>query len=142
MTEAARRTGKSRLRRLVETYREILARSEEIERISRRERELLADPRAAHDLNEILSRKRNLLSAIRAEEEKVVEEREWCLRSRQSPPASCQELLSCLDAISRAMERSLALQAECRSLLGASPRSSSPGAASRGRPSRVLGAKN
>ena len=119
MAEETRTAARERrIRRLVDVYRSILSRYVEIERMSRKERELLAARQEVRDVNDILRRKKDLLTEIRAEEERVAEEREWWMRSRHSlPPASCRELLSCLDAISRAIESSLALETECRSLL-------------------------
>jgi hypothetical protein len=112
-----------RIRRLVGAYRSILSRYQEIERLSRSERELLEGTGAVREVNDILGRKKSVLAEIQIEEEKVAEERSWWMKSRNSlPPASCAELLSCLDAISRAIEGSLALEAECRTLLRGSPR--------------------
>ncbi|MGQ0720040.1 MAG: hypothetical protein ACT4PE_00560 [Candidatus Eiseniibacteriota bacterium] len=124
MAENARTTARDRrLRRLVGAYRSILSRYEEIERLSRTERELLEGNGPVREVNEILGRKKSVLAEIRTEEERVAEDRSWWMRSRSSlQPSSCAELLSCLDSISRAIEGSLALEAECRTLLRGSPR--------------------
>jgi hypothetical protein len=111
-----------RIGRLVGVYRSILSSYEEIERLSRAERELLRGGRPVGEVNEILRRKKGILAGIRAEEDSVAEERSWWMKARSAlEPSSCAQLLSCLDSISRAIEGSLALEAECRVLLRGTP---------------------
>lgn len=111
--------GDDRIARLTRAYRSILERYREIERLSGAERELLSgdDARIA-DVNAVLARKKELLAEIREEEERVKGAREWWKKVRRTLPAEAgRDLLSLLDAISRAVERLLALEAECRRLL-------------------------
>lgn len=69
-------------------------------------------------VNEILESKREILREIRDEEARVTGDREWWKKARRSLPSErCRELLSLLDAISRKIERTLSLEAECRLLL-------------------------
>jgi hypothetical protein len=107
-----------RLQRLTEAYREILSRYGEIEHLSRDEKRVLSERGPMARVNEILGRKRGILEVIRSEEEKVASARSWWKRVRHTlPVAEGQELLTILDAISRTVERTLALEAECRHLL-------------------------
>ena len=107
-----------RLRKLVDAYRGILARYEEIVDLSREERRLLAEHEPIGGVNTILHEKKRLLAEIRAEEERVTGAREWWKKVRRSlPPRDGKDLLSLLDAISRCVEMSLALEGECRELL-------------------------
>lgn len=111
-------SGAPRLRELVDAYRGILARYEEIVELSREERRLLAEREPIAGVNTILHEKKRLLVEIRAEEERVTGAREWWKKVRRSlPPRDGQDLLSLLDAISRCVETSLALEGECRELL-------------------------
>jgi hypothetical protein len=111
-------SGAPRLRELVDAYRGILARYEEIVDLSREERRLLAEREPIGGVNTILHEKKRLLAEIRAEEERVTGAREWWKKVRRSlPPRDGQDLLSLLDAISRCVETSLALEGECRDLL-------------------------
>ena len=121
MAEIARQrpiSHEEKLRLLTGTYRSILERYREIERLSREERRLLIENEPVPEVIEILRRKREQLRAIRAEEESVSGAREWWKRTRRSLPSGVgRELLSLLDAISRKLERTLALETECRTLL-------------------------
>ncbi|MBZ0267333.1 hypothetical protein K8I85_04210 [bacterium] len=111
--------GDDRITRLARAYRSILDRYREIERLSGTERELLSgeEPGIA-EVNALLARKKELLAEIRDEEERVKGAREWWKKVRRTLPAEAgRDLLSLLDAISRAVERLLALEAECRRLL-------------------------
>jgi hypothetical protein len=128
----------SRLARLRTAYGTILEGYRELERLSRREVRTLRERGEIAKVNAILREKKSVLRGIRAEEERVTGEREWWKKSRRSlPPASCRDLLSLLDAISRTIESAVALEAECRALLqdavrpaGAAPRlAASPRAA-------------
>lgn len=121
MAEPVVRTStERRIRRLTEAYETILGRYREIERLSRRERRLLRNGNSIAKVNEILRAKKEVLGAVRVEEERVTGEREWWKKSRRSlPPAICRDLLSLLDAISRTIEGTVGLEAECRALLQA-----------------------
>lgn len=69
-------------------------------------------------INELLQGKRDLLTEIASEEERIAALREWWKGARRTLPATaCEELLSVLDAIARKVEQTLALEAECRELL-------------------------
>ena len=114
----ARETFEGKIDALTKAYGAILERYEEIERISREELELLRRAEGIDRVNDMLRRKRDLLRDVRAEEERVTGEREWWKKARRSlPAASGRALLSLLDAISRRVESTLELEAECRSLL-------------------------
>jgi hypothetical protein len=107
-----------RIRLLTETYRAILERYHEIERRSMEERELLQSRERISDVIAVMKAKREILREIRAREEQVAGAREWWKRSRRTlPDASCRELVPLLDAISRKIERILALESECRQRL-------------------------
>lgn len=108
-----------RVARLTSAYRFILERYEEIERLSADERDLLLDPTGEiRRVNDVLSRKKVVLAEIREEEARVKGAREWWKKVRRTLPAGAgRDLLSLLDAISRSVERLLALEAECRRLL-------------------------
>ncbi|GJM44906.1 MAG: hypothetical protein DHS20C21_17480 [Gemmatimonadota bacterium] len=108
-----------RVARLTAAYRSILAHYEEIERLSEEERDVLLEPTGEiHRVNEVLARKKAVLAEIRDEEERVKGAREWWKKVRRTlPPGAGRDLLSLLDAISRAVERLLALESECRRLL-------------------------
>lgn len=130
-------SGERRIALLTETYRGNLARYREIERLAREERRRLREGRPVAEVNEVLRAKRDILREIRAEEERVTGAREWWKKARRSlPPGSGRELLSLLDAISRTIEGTVALEAECRALLegtllwgGAPPATRGSGAA-------------
>jgi hypothetical protein len=112
-------TGDDRIARLTRAYRSILERYREIERLSGSERELLLAPKdRIADVNALLARKKELLAEIRDEEERVKGARDWWKKVRRTLPAEAgRDLLSLLDAISRAVERLMAQEAECRRLL-------------------------
>ncbi len=108
----------NRIQLLTDTYRGIHARYEEIAELSRAQRTLLAEQGAIEDVNAILRRKKEILREIRVEEERVMGAREWWKKIRRTlAPERSRELLSLLDAISRRVERTLALEADCRELL-------------------------
>lgn len=108
----------ARIARLGEAYGAILEGYRELERLSRWESRTLREGGDLAKVNAILREKKTILREIRAEEERVTGEREWWKKSRRSlPPASCRDLLSLLDAISRTIESTVALEAECRALL-------------------------
>jgi hypothetical protein len=108
----------ARIERLRDAYGAILERYRELERLSRRELRTLREQGEIAKVNALLREKKSILREIRAEEERVTGEREWWKKSRRSlPPASCRDLLSLLDAISRAIESTVALEADCRALL-------------------------
>lgn len=107
-----------RIAELVAAYRGILTRYQEIVSLSHEERDRLAEGDSIEKVNELLRRKKSVLTAIRVEEERVASAREWWKKVRRSlPRQDGQELLSLLDAISQCVEQSLALETECRSLL-------------------------
>jgi hypothetical protein len=107
-----------RIRTLARIYREIEERYAEIEALSRREHDLLSAGAPIGEVHEILHRKRELMGRIRADEEGASEHRAWWSRVKRELPADAtRELLSVLDEVSRRIERSLALEAECRALL-------------------------
>lgn len=112
-------TGDDRIAQLTRAYRSILERYREIERLSGTERELLGAPEdRIADVNALLHRKKELLAEIRNEEERVKGARDWWKKVRRTLPAEAgRDLLSLLDAISRAVERLMAQEAECRRLL-------------------------
>jgi hypothetical protein len=113
-----RRSREERLALLTESYRSILGRYEKIERLSAEQKRVLRDRGAIRRVNEILERKREILREIRDEEGRVTGDREWWKKARRSLPSEhCRELLSLLDAISRKIERTFSLEAECRTLL-------------------------
>lgn len=112
------RTVDGRIRLLATTYGEIARRYDDLEVLSRREHELLATGAAMAAVHEILQRKRDVLAQIRADEESVGEMKNWWTRARRTlPPTETRELLDVLDAVSRRIERALALEADCRALL-------------------------
>jgi len=110
---------RNRVAQLTASYRSILERYEEIERLSGRERDVLRRPDGAiREVNEVLAHKKQLLAEIRDEEARVKGAREWWKKVRRTLPAEAgRDLLSLLDAISRSVERLLALESECRRLL-------------------------
>jgi hypothetical protein len=110
-----------RIRLLTETYRSLHERYREIETLSETERTILAERGEIAEVNGILRRKREILREIRIEEERVMGAREWWKKIRRTlAPERGRDLLSLLDAISRRVERILALEAECRELLSRS----------------------
>jgi hypothetical protein len=116
---APRRSPEERLALLTDAYRSILARYEKIERLSGQQTRILRERGSLQLVNEILESKHEILREIRDEEERVTGAREWWKKARQSLPSeSCRALLSLLDTISRRIERTLSLEAECRLLLG------------------------
>jgi len=118
VAERRRRSRQERLAVLADSYRSILVCYEKIERLSAEQKRVLRDRGPIQRVNEILEKKRGLLREIRAEEARVTGAREWWKKARQSvPPEHCRELLSLLDAISRKVERTFSLEAECRTLL-------------------------
>jgi hypothetical protein len=122
-----------RIRLLASTYEGIARRYDELESLSRREHELLAGGGAMSAVQEILQSKRELLARIRAEEESVAETKSWWTRARRTlPPAETRELLDVLDAVSRRIERALAIEADCRALLARSTAFRANGAPSSG----------
>jgi hypothetical protein len=113
-----RRSRDERLALLAGSWRSILARYERIERLSTEQKRILRDRGPIRRVNEILESKREILQEIRDEEERVTGAREWWQKARRSLPSEIgRELLSLLDAISCTIERTLALEAECRVLL-------------------------
>lgn len=107
-----------RIERLTQAYRTILEGYAAIVSLSVEECDRLLNGGPIGEVNEILRRKKALLAEIRDEEERVKSAREWWKKVRRSLPAEAgRELLSLLDSISRTVERSLALEAECRRLL-------------------------
>lgn len=112
-----------RITRLRRAYGLILEGYREIERLQRRERRTLRERGDLGKVQEVLREKKAILREIRGEEERVTGEREWWIKSRRSLPAeSGRDLLSLLDAISRTIESTVALEAECRALLRNPPR--------------------
>ena len=115
---AQKRSREEQLALLADSWRSILERYERIERLSSEQRRILRDRGPIRRVNEILERKREILQEIRDEEERVTGAREWWQKARRSLPSEIgRELLSLLDAISCTIERTLALEAECRVLL-------------------------
>ncbi len=118
MVEAGHGAGADRIGQLVQAYRSILTGYEEIEALSRRERDGLREGAELAAVTELLRTKQERLARVRDEEERVKGAREWWKKVRRTLPAGAgRDLLSLLDAISRSVERSLELEAECRSLL-------------------------
>lgn len=118
MADQRRRSREERLALLTGSYRSILARYERIERFSAEQKRVLRNSGSIRRVNEILESKREILREIRDEEARVTGDREWWKKARRSLPSErCRELLSLLDAISRKIERTLSLEAECRLLL-------------------------
>ncbi len=114
----AKTASTERLERLTEAYREILSRYAEIERLSREEKRVLGERGPIASVNEILVSKRRILEEIHAAEDKVASARSWWKRVRKTlPVAEGRELLAILDTVSSTVERTLALEAECRHLL-------------------------
>ncbi len=117
-TRTGRMAVEERIGLLTETYRFLQERYREIEELSETERKILMDRGSIEEVNRILRRKNDILGEIRVGEEKVMGDREWWKKIRRTlAPERGQELLSLLDAISRRMERILALESECRELL-------------------------
>ncbi len=117
-TRTGRMAVEERIGRLTETYRLLQERDRAIEELSETERKILMDRGSIEEVNRILRRKNDILGEIRVGEEKVMGDREWWKKIRRTlAPERGQELLSLLDAISRRMERILALESECRELL-------------------------
>jgi len=110
-----------RIARLREAYAAILEGYRELERLSRRELRMLSEHGDVAKVNAILREKKAVLRGIRTTEENVTGEREWWKKSRRSlPTASCRDLLLLLDAISRTVDSTVTLEADCRALrLGA-----------------------
>ena len=107
-----------KIRMLTDAYRSILARYEHIEKLSVEERTLLRNGEPVARVNDLLRQKQARLDEIRVEEEGVGAARNWWKKTRRSlPRTGCEELLSLLDAISHKVEATLALEAECRTLL-------------------------
>ena len=121
MAESARRSGAvpdPRLRALTSAYRGIERRYDELERLSRREHALLSAGAALGEVRAVLEEKRTLIETIRTEEGRVAEAKSWWSRVRGDLPAhETRELLDLLDAVSRRIERALALESDCRALL-------------------------
>jgi hypothetical protein len=126
----AKTASTERLERLTEAYREILSRYAEIERLSREEKRLLSERGSIASVNEILLNKREVLAEIHAAEDRVASARSWWKRARNTlPVAEGRELLAILDTISCTVERTLALEVECRHLLARTLAWGSPAAA-------------
>lgn len=99
-------------------YGAILDGCRELERLSRCELRTLPARAAIATIDASLREKKSVLRAIRAEEERLTRERDWWKKSRRSlPPAACRDLLSLLDAISRTIASTVALETECRAPL-------------------------
>jgi hypothetical protein len=114
----AKTASTERLERLTQAYREILSHYGEIERLSRDEKRILSERGSIASVNEILMHKREMLATIRAAEDQVASARSWWKRARSTLPVTeGRELLAILDMISATVERTLALEAECRHLL-------------------------
>lgn len=111
-------SGVNRIADLVDAYRSILRGYEEIERLSREERDRLRDGGDLSVITTILRSKTERLAEVRDEEGRVKSAREWWRKVRRTLPGGAgRDLLSLLDAISRSVELSLELEAECRRLL-------------------------
>jgi hypothetical protein len=116
--DAARRA-EERIERLSAAYRSILSHYEEIERLSREERQELALGGPLSAVIEALGEKKRIFREIQLEEARVTGDREWWKKIRPSlPSASCQDLLAVLEQVQRRVEATLALESECRSALG------------------------
>ena len=120
-TGRAPRAVDGRIRLLSATYGEIARRYDELEALSRRQRELLAAGGATSEVRSLLQRKRDVLALIRADEESVAETKVWWTRARRTlPPLEAGGLLEALDAVAQRIERALALESDCRALLARS----------------------
>lgn len=120
-----------RLRALASAYRDIDRRYGELEALSRREHERLLAGAPIGEVKEILGKKRRLLEGIRTEEERVAEAKSWWSRVRRDlPAAETHELRDVLDGVARRIERALALEGECRTLLERAAAFRRPGAPS------------
>jgi hypothetical protein len=107
-----------RLAALLDAYRGIAGRYEELESLSRREHEMLLAGAALSDVKAILDTKKSILEDVRRREEGVSEAKTWWSRVRRDlPAAETRELREVLDGVSRRLEEALALEAECRALL-------------------------
>jgi hypothetical protein len=112
------RTADGRIRLLAQAYGAIARRYDELDSLSRRERELLTSGGPMSEVQEILARKRDILTEIRTDEESVAETKTWWTRARRTlPPAETRVLLDVLDDVSRRIEQALSLEGECRALL-------------------------
>lgn len=115
---ASRPESSERVRALTAAYRAIAERYAAVEALSRREQELLETPDALDEVRAVLEQKRALLAEIRREEEKISSDPDaWHACAGDLAPHATRDLVAALDEVSRRIERSLALEAECRALL-------------------------
>lgn len=122
-----------RLVALAAAYRGIERQYAELLALSMRQHALLQEGAGLADVRPLLERKREMIEAIRMEEERVAEAKSWWTRAKGELPAGeTRELLRVLDAVSGRIERALALESECRELLSASTGFRAPGAARTG----------
>lgn len=113
-TRNAKTAGPRNRRSVTSAYRRIADRYADVEALSLRAHELLASREAIAEVRAVLERKQALLGEIRREEARV------SLDLGAGEKSGSPDLAAILDEISRRIERSLALEAECRALLESS----------------------